>query len=83
MFIQNITAVKDHLESSDGTVNLPQRREVIREMVIEMNTLLGVLRSLGQEWQKYLDIRERNSYSFAYHADIEHRTYFSASIYVD
>ena len=49
VFIQNITAVKDYLESSDGTVNLPQRREVTREMVREMNTLPGVLRSLGQE----------------------------------
>ena len=67
VFMLTLTHLKDHLEINVGLTS-EQNRSTVLEYASRMIELIGYLRLLTNEWQSYVDIKERQTDSMKYKA---------------
>ena len=68
--VRTISQLKEHMEAEMTSIE-ERNRHIAVHYVQDMEDLLQCLRSLSQEWQKYLDSKE-SSNVVAYHSPLEH-----------
>ena len=73
VFVSTLTRLKNHLEVNVGLTSERYRLTVL-EYASRMIELIGYLRSLAQEWQSYIDAKERLSHSLKYQAILSQST---------
>lgn len=71
IIVRTIFHLKEHIEAEMTSIE-ERNRHIGVHYVQDMEDLLQCLRPLSQEWQKYLDIKERCSNVVAYHSPLEH-----------
>ena len=73
VLVSTLTCLKDHLEVNVGLTS-ERYRLIVLEYASCMIELIGYLRSLAQEWQSYIDAKERLSHSLKYQAILSQST---------
>ena len=69
--VRTIYHLKEHIEDGLTSMN-EQNHHIVIPYVQDIEDLLQCLRPLAQEWQKYLDFKERHANAVAYRSSLEH-----------
>ena len=69
--VRSIFHLKEHIENEASSID-EQNRPIVIGYVGDMEDLLQYLRSLSQEWQKYLNFKERHANAVAYRSSLSH-----------
>lgn len=71
VIVRTICHLKEHIQAEITDID-ERNRHIAVHYVQDMEDLLHCLRPLSQEWQNYLDIKERYSDAVAYHSPLDH-----------